>query len=150
MQDKIVELIIFILSEIKTLEINLQDVNVVELEKLGYSKSEMNVAFSWLFDKLCFRDFGFSSSDETPHSFRVLHEVEKLAISPESYGYLIQLRELDIISDSDIEDIIEKIMMSQSHSIELDEMKDIVSSVIFDTDENISQRLSAYDNETVN
>jgi uncharacterized protein Smg (DUF494 family) len=150
MQDKIVELIIFILSEIKTLEINLQDVNVVELEKLGYSKSEMNVAFSWLFDKLCFRDFGFSSPDETPHSFRVLHEVEKLAISPESYGYLIQLRELDIISDSDIEDIIEKIMMSQSHSIELDEMKDIVSSVIFDTDEDISQRLSAYDNETVN
>lgn len=150
MEDKIVELIIYILKEIKTLEINLQDVDTRKLEKLGYSKSEMNVAFSWLFDKLCLRDLGLGSLDETPHSFRILHEVEKLAISPDAYGYLIQLRELNIISESYIEDIIDKIMMTQSHPIELDEMKEIVSSFIFVTDENILKRVSSYENETEN
>lgn len=150
MQDKIVELIIYILKEIKTLEINLQDVDTRNLEKLGYSKSEMNVAFNWLFDKLCLRDLGLGSLNETPHSFRILHDVEKLAISPEAYGYLIQLRELNIISESYIEDIIDKIMMTQSHPIELEEMKEIVSSFIFDADENILQRVSSYNNETEN
>jgi uncharacterized protein Smg (DUF494 family) len=150
MQDKVVELIIRILNEITSQKIQLQEVNVKDLEKLGYSMADMKVAFSWLFDKLCLNDFRPIPKSEKNHSLRVLHDIEKMVVSPEAYGYLIQLRELNIVTDSEIESIIENIMVSHSNLILLDEMKVIVSSFIFETDESISQRLSSYDDETIN
>jgi uncharacterized protein Smg (DUF494 family) len=149
MHDKIIDLVVYILREIKTLGIKLQDFDTGVLEKLGYSKDEMNMAFSWLFDRLCLKEVGSTQQNEVPYSFRVLHEMERMAISPEAHGFLIQLRELDVISNDDLEDIVEKIMMSQSYSIELDEMKDMVSSLIFNAEENVAHRSSPYDNETI-
>ncbi|MDI6779335.1 MAG: DUF494 family protein [Bacteroidota bacterium] len=151
MQERIIEIIVHILNEIKTTNKKLQDVSVENLEKLGYTNSEMNAAFSWLFDKFYLSKYNPAKLDiETSGSRRILHEIEKMAISPEAFGYLIQLRELSIISDVDVELIIERIMLTTTHTIEIEEMKDIVFSVIFGSEDHIFGRFSTYDDENIN
>ncbi|MDI6802518.1 MAG: DUF494 family protein [Bacteroidota bacterium] len=150
MQDRIIEIIVYVLNEIKTTQKSLQEIDVQKLEKLGFTTSEMNAAFSWLFDRLYLAEMNlnFKPSEKT-NSHRILHDVEKLIIMPEAYGYLLQLRELEIVSNIEMEFIIERIMINYSHSVDLREMIAITASIIFQKDEHVLGS-SSYDNETIN
>ncbi len=152
MQERIIEIIVHILNEIRNYNRTLQNIDVKKLEKLGFSDTEMNAAFSWLFDKLYFESQKPLLSDirVSENSHRILHEVEKMAITPEAHGYLIQLRELDIISDIDIELIIEKIMLNNIFPVSAEEIKGIVSSMILERDFHIFGKFDSYNDEVVN
>lgn len=150
MQERIIEIIVYVLNEIKATQKSLQDIDVQQLEKLGFTNSEMNAAFSWLFDRLYLSEMNFNlTQSEKSKSHRILHEVEKLIIMPEAYGYLLQLRELDIVTDIEMEFIIERIMINYTHPVDLREMIAITASIIFQKDEHILGS-SSYDNEIIN
>lgn len=149
MQERILELIVHILNEIKTRKATLTDINVKNLEEMGFSNSELNAAFSWLFDRMYMFN-KICSHKEVQKSFRLLHEIEKLAITPEAYGYLIQLRELEIIDDKDFELIIDRVMLNYSQTVELEEMISIVAYIIFQQDKNIYGSQASYENELIN
>ncbi|HDL78601.1 MAG TPA: DUF494 family protein, partial [Bacteroidetes bacterium] len=78
---------------------------------------------------------------ELRHGFRVLHEAEKVVIHPEAHGYLIQLKELGIITQSDMEQIIERAMMLGVSSVTDDDIKSIVVSLLFNSDDADDQLL---------
>ncbi len=150
MQERIIEIIVYLLNEIKTTQKSLQEIDLQKLEKLGFTTSEMNAAFSWLFDRLYLTEMNLNvKSSEKKNSHRILHDVEKLMILPEAYGYLLQLRELEILSDLEMEFIIERIMINYSHPVDLKEMIAITASIIFQKDENVFGN-SSYENETIN
>ena len=88
---------------------------------------------------------------EHSESFRVLHNVEKLAIAPGAFGYLIQLRELNIISAEELELIIERSMLSGFEELDVSAMQSIVESVLFETDgqERGQDRFFAQSNDTI-
>ena len=68
------------------------------------------------------------------HFYRIdgiLHEVERRVISPEAYGYLLQLRALGLISPGQMEAIIERALMTGAGGVEEDDIKALVASLLF-------------------
>ena len=94
----------------------------------------------------------FIGDKSSSHSHRVLHNAERFIITPESHGYLIQLRELGLISDMDMEVIIDKIMLSGYTNVELQDMKIIIAGYLLDTEDmnNNNRRIMLNANDTVN
>lgn len=133
MQEKIVEILIHVLSEVHKSNKSLSDVDITALEKKGYTSSEISTAFSWLFDRIQAKKEQKEKKRE--HSFRILHSAEKEVISKDAFGYLLSLHELNLISDSELEAIIERAMMSGFDKLNQDEIRLIALSVIFDVTE---------------
>ena len=88
----------------------------------------------------------------SPHSHRVLHDVERSVINAEAYGYLIQLRELGIITEMEIEVVIDRIMMSGYMTVDLNELKSMVAQLMAENDDsfNTGSRTMLCGKDTIN
>ena len=131
MKEKVVEILIFIMSEIQDNK-RLSEIDLGDLRSKGYTQSEISAAFSWIYDNFhpsleMQRGVGVPSSV----SRRVLHEAEKLVLSTESQGYLIQLSELGLLDGKDLETVIERAMVAGYEKLSVVEVKEIVASVLF-------------------
>ncbi|MCK5740266.1 DUF494 family protein [bacterium] len=136
MNERVVEILIYIMKEMQEADDGLGELDVLsaELEQKGYTENEIKSALAWLLDKM-----GETNNNEIVQnsgtilagSFRVLHEVERMIISPSAFGYLIQLRELGLIDDMDLERMLERALMLGSSYVKLDDMKTLVASSLF-------------------
>ena len=70
--------------------------------------------------------------------FRVYHEIERSVIAPEARGFLLQMVELGLLSDSDQEFLIDRIMLSGISSATLEDVKELVTNTIFHFDSSFS------------
>ncbi len=135
MYEKIIEIIVYLVNEIRNNK-RLGEIDLKVLEQSGYTQTEISNAFSWLFDKLAGSEENAQSfSGSSGRSYRILHDVERMVISPDAHGYLIQLRELGILTDAALEGVIERAMMSNYPSVGLEEVKSIVCSFVFEKEE---------------
>ncbi|MCG8608809.1 DUF494 family protein [bacterium] len=135
MSERVVEILIYIMQEIRKDTTDSKHLRVIskDLLKKGYTESEISSAFSWLLTRVR------SESEEIvpnqgpslKRSFRMLHEIEHSVVSTEAYGYIIQLKELGIISDTDVENILEKAVMLSSSRVKVEDIKSIVASLLF-------------------
>jgi uncharacterized protein Smg (DUF494 family) len=147
MQERVVEIILFLVNELRSNK-RLNEVDVSSLTRDGYTQSEISSAFSWLFERL---SIGKSFTDVTRSastSFRMLNDTEKMVLGSEAYGYLIQCRQLELLSNGDIETIIERIMMAGFAAVGLPEMKSFVAGYLFDMDDSEGQ-VSLGTNDTI-
>lgn len=139
MNERVVEILVYLMSQIRENNGGTEGIDGMSKELLnqGYTENEINAAFSWLFEKIQMdqKEILSESSNGLHNSFRVLHEAEKLVIRPEAQGYLIQLKELGIITESDMEQIIERAMMLGVSAVSADDIKSIVVSLLFSSDE---------------
>jgi len=148
--EKIIEIIVYLLSELKNNK-QLADVDTGKLENLGYTQNEINTAFSWVYSKIYAGEKVFVDQSKDVTSHRFLHDVEQNIISPDSFGYLIQLKELGLLNNMDIDLIIDKIMISSYNRVELDDMKIIIASHLLDIDEmtDSNSRMMINTNDTI-
>lgn len=131
MKEKVVEILMYIMSEMQESK-SISDIDMSDLKNRGYTQSEISAAFSWLHDNFQMRgEGGGHRTSPDPGSRRVLHDVEKSAISTEGQGYLIHLRELGLLSDQDLENVIERAMMTGFERLTVSEVRTIVASVLF-------------------
>ncbi|HJY64409.1 MAG TPA: DUF494 family protein [Ignavibacteria bacterium] len=149
--EKVLEIIVFLLAELK-MNKQLSDVDLNQLEKLGYTQNEINTAFSWIYSKIYTGDKIFADEDKIANSSRFLHEVEQNVITPEAYGYLIQLKELGLLNNLDIDLIIDKLMVTSYNKVEINEMKFMIASYLLDIDDmnNTNSRMMININDTIN
>ena len=149
--EKIIEIIVYLLGELKKNK-QLGDIELENLSHLGYTQNEINTAFSWIYTKIYAGEKIFNDETSRNKSFRMLHDVEKNVISPEAYGYLIQLRELGVITDMDIEVIIDKIMLSSFNKIDVEDIKGYIAAYLLDIDDlnNSNRRIGLNTNDTIN
>ncbi|RPI14933.1 MAG: DUF494 family protein [Ignavibacteriae bacterium] len=149
--DKIIEIIVFLLRELQNNK-QLSEVDLDALSKLGYTQNEINTAFGWLYSKMFSGEKVFTTDKSTHQSHRVLHDVERNIILPDAHGYLIQLRELGLLSDMDIEVIIDKIMVSGFTNVGVDEIKAFIASYLLDIEDmtNTNRRVMLNTNDTIN
>lgn len=106
-----------------------------ELTTRGYSAEEIEQAV-----------FLYSSRGETAEaeeiwrrgndSVRVLSEWERLSLCSECYGYLLRILNLGVIDGEQFEKIIARAIPVGQEKIELNDVKAIVCSVMFDRDPN--------------
>ncbi len=148
--ERVIEIIVFLLAEMKSNK-ELNEVDVHRLTKLGYTQSEINTAFSWIYSKFNPMEKALRRVEQQPRSHRFLHEIEKNVISTEGYGYLIQLRELGMINDLDIEAIIERVMSSGYFKASKDDIKYFLAGYLLDLDETSGSRhIMINSNDTIN
>ncbi|MEO8447086.1 MAG: DUF494 family protein [bacterium] len=150
MQEKVIEIIVYILNEIR----NSKRISEIDLKKLntdGYTDAEINTAFAWIFSKIDSGEKLFDDRSRESKSHRFFHSTEQSILSTEAMGYLIQMRELGIISDLDKELIIDKIFISGYQKAGVEEIKLIISSLLFDLEAKPDSinRLVLQNNETI-
>lgn len=150
MQDKIIEIIVYILNEVKESK-KLNEIDFKFLNNNGYSDAEINTAFAWIFSKLDKGEKIFKDENKQTKSKRFLHETEKNIFTTDALGYLIELREMKLLSDSDEELILERIFFSGVQKVDLKGIKNFIASLLFDFENKseILERLVIQNNETI-
>ena len=147
MQERVVEIILFLVNELRSNK-RLNDVDVSSLTRDGYTQSEISSAFSWLFERLSvgksFTDIASGASS----SHRILHDTEKMVVGTQAYGYLIQCLQLGLLTNVDVETIIERIMAAGFAAVGLPEMKSFVAGYLFDL-ESSNRQVSLGTNDTI-
>ncbi len=138
MNERVVEILIYIMNEIRKNQSGLKKLDLLskDLLKQGYTEGEISSAFSWLLNKLRNESDELVAEAEaaSKHAFRVLHEVELSVITTAAYGYLIQLRELGIVDELDMEQCLERAMMLGTSKVDIDDMKAIAASILHQHD----------------
>jgi uncharacterized protein Smg (DUF494 family) len=131
MKEKVVELLIYIMSEMQDNK-RISDIDLADLKTRGYTQSEISAAFSWIYENSEMNQQRPPMSARAGEgSRRVLHDAEKAVLSTESQGYLIQLRELELLDEKNFETVIERAMMAGYEQLSVAELREIVASVLF-------------------
>lgn len=133
-QEKVIEIIALILNEIRDNK-QIGDVDVKKLNTEGYTEAEINSAFAWIFSKIENGERVFNEDGYKSKSHRFLHEAEKNLISTEAQGFIIQMRELGVISDIDEEMLMDKLIISGFDYIGIEELKIVLSTILFSFDD---------------
>jgi len=151
MQDKVIEIIVYILSEIKEIK-QLNDININSLTDKGYSDSEINTAFAWIFSKLDEGELIFKNEIVKTRSHRFFNIVENKIFSVDAKGYLLLLRELGLLNDLDIDLVIERVILSGYQKINITDLKKFISSFILNTENksDVLSRMILQNNDTIN
>lgn len=151
MQDKIIEIIVYILSEIKEIT-QLSEIDVNSLSDKGYSDSEINTAFAWIFSKLDEGELLFKNTVSETRSHRFFNIVENKIFSTEAKGYLLLMRELGLLNDLDIDLVIERVILSGYQKINIMDLKKFIASFILNTENksDLLNRMILQNNDTIN
>ncbi|MDZ7721287.1 MAG: DUF494 family protein [candidate division KSB1 bacterium] len=110
------------------------------LEEQGFSDDEISLAMSWLLGN---EDTAQNLIDKPGKSlprpmWRSLNEDEQEAISPNAFGYLFRLRELDVLTDSMMERIIDQAVRLHTTHLDVEDMKELVTAVVLEYEDNAS------------
>ena len=128
-QGRIVDILVVLMDEIKSRGMKNERMELLstELMKRGYSEQEISTAFSWILERMVIADQEITAD---PKSFRVLHDIEKIFISKEAFGFLLQLASIGMLSHTEIELVIEKVLMESSPSLNVEKVKTLIAEVI--------------------
>ncbi|HKI45122.1 MAG TPA: DUF494 family protein [Balneolales bacterium] len=139
MQNNVIDIIIHLIRNIEVGK-RLNEVSTDQLK--GYDRSEISAAYSWIIQK---KESGELDSilnrrkaeekKGAPH--RVLHIAERMMITPEAYGYLLELMNYGLLDYMAMERIIESVMLQSTERISLEKMKTVVASIFFEKENNI-------------
>jgi uncharacterized protein Smg (DUF494 family) len=137
MDERLVELIVAIVDRLVDSETRSETVDSITqcLITEGYNAQEINTAFMWLYhtvDESFFEDGRIIRTDGSVGTVRVLNDFERTLITPEAYGYILQLSQLGLLDNLQIEEVIDRAMYSCGDMVELNDVKRIVPSIIIE------------------
>jgi len=136
MNERVVEILVYIMSEMRGEKAALDHLEIIsrDLQQRGYTENEISSAFSWLYER-----YQNENEELVRHtgatlqgSFRVLHDFESIAITPEGHGYLLQLKHLGILNDAEVELVIERAMTLGAARLSEEAIKSLVASTLLD------------------
>lgn len=134
MNERVIEILIYLITELRKIDETNQDIDYLSQDLLtqGYLPKEIDFALDFLTEHKDLLSETFSFKPQSRQSnYRILHSHEKMLITPEAYGLLIQLRHSNLIDDVEIELILERAMFVGLHRIDQEDMKEIIANVIF-------------------
>jgi len=136
MNKRILEILTFVMKEIRdnTLDdIDLQFI-IDMLSDHGFSEDEITTAMSWIMDhgENIDRIIQGQTSGVPRPIWRHLNEIERSVISPTAFSYLFHLRELEVVSDNEMEAIIDRAVKLSMPQIDVEDMQDLIALVVLD------------------
>ena len=152
MYERIIEIIVFVITELKHNK-KINEIDLLELQKRGYTNSEISTAFSWIVDRYELSDkLNLTDTYIGSESFRILNEVEQELFTTEAWGEIIQYHSLGLLTNEHIEALIEKALITGMRELDSNRLKQFMASVIFNTQLNIypGARFMLSGNDTVN
>jgi uncharacterized protein Smg (DUF494 family) len=151
MDERLVEIIIAIVDRLVEKEATSKTVENLtrSLVADGYSVGEINTAFMWLYhtvDESFFEEGALLPEYGSKHTLRMLNDFEKSLITPQAYGYILQLSQLGLLDDLQIEELIERAIYTCVDTVELNDVKRIVPSIILEGVPGFRPRLISWRN----
>jgi uncharacterized protein Smg (DUF494 family) len=134
MERHIVEILVILMREYPEGAIQPEEFEPLanDLIGLGYTQQEIEAALFWFYNRQEVRVQSRGEDRFAPTSFRILHDAERMVLAPEAYGYLVELRQLDLITLAEMDGIIERAVMFGGRKVDLDEMKMLLAAMIMD------------------
>ena len=152
MYERIIEIIAYVISELRQNK-SLSAIDLSELEQRGYSQAEISTAFSWLADRVHNIDGGMRFLEANSKSFRVFHPFEMEVLTPEARGELLQMVELGMITNEQVEMIVERAMLSGMSVVDPADIRNMVAMIVFNAQSpygsNGSHRIMLSGNDTI-
>lgn len=136
MPERIIEIIVYALQRFQQDKRNDIKLDLTsELSSQGYTDSEINLSFSWIYNHLK------NNSSDKKHLLDTeliddmeFSNSENPVLTDEAYGYLIQMIQLGILSEYQVDQIMEKALVSGEEYINIDKIKSYIVNIMFDTD----------------
>jgi len=127
---RIMEIISFMMSELRQHR-PLNDIDVDELQRRGYTEGEISAAFSWIMERNTEPVKTPKTEQATANSFRILHGIEADLISPEAWGLLLSYRDLGFLQSADIESVLDRAMvMGADHGVSEHDIMNIIAAYL--------------------
>jgi len=148
MPERIIEIIVYAMRRFQDEKKNSEKLDLTsELSLKGYTESEINLSFSWIYDHLK-KNSGDKKSllDTELIEDLEFNNNENPVLSDEAYGYLIQMIQLGILSEYQVDQIIEKAIVSGDEYINTEKVKSFIVNILFDTEKFNSAFSSFYFN----
>lgn len=101
-----------------------------ELERAGFEAADINRALSWL-DGLSTTDDAAATPSTEVRAVRVFSRDEQLRLDTDCRGYLIHLENIGILSATQRELVINRLMALETEDIEIEQVKWVVLMVLF-------------------
>jgi len=135
MSDRIPEVVAMILEQLRAFvegdELALNDLSDA-LDHSDYDTDDVDAAFDFIFQALePVSHETYAEQRPGAPSQRVLNDGERLALSPEAQGYLMKLRESGVLTDDQIEIVLEHATASRVPKMGVEDVRDIASDVVF-------------------
>lgn len=143
MNKRFLDVLTFVINEIREQtegDIDLQAVIDI-LEDEGFSEDEISSAMSWLMhhgENLDRITTTHISAFPRP-LWRSLNDVERDAISPKAFSYLFHLRDLNVLTDDNMEKIIDRAVGLRLFQMNVDEMKDLIAAIVLNFEDSASK-----------
>ncbi len=133
MGNRVLEIVVFLMSQLKEQQGQIDNIDDVSsyLKSHGFTENEINSAYTWVLDQLQADSTFLVDVVQSEYSTRVFSDQDRRFFSTEAIGYLIQLRHLGLLNDSQIELILERGSLLGQLSIALDQVKMIVGTMLF-------------------
>lgn len=158
--ERIIEILVLLLGQINGEKQDLSQVDFNSLASMGFTDAEISTACSWLIDRMSSSPHdreidklskNVVAEESSKMSFRVYHEAERKALTPEAQGYLMQMRELKLITEHEMETLLDRISQLGFLRIDVKDLKELVSGVLFEFDDSYSRgsRLMLNLNDTI-
>ncbi len=140
MRNRILEIVVFLMDYMRDdfdRQAEADDVSIA-LSNLGYSDQEISAAYSWFIEQ--FRgapEQFFSKFPKDRASQRILTDSERMYVSPEALGLLIELLNSSVINDEQLEAIIERAVFFATEPLTVEQMKIVASAVVFNESDDL-------------
>src|SRR5438874_3272108 len=132
---RVMEIIVYLVGEIRRNK-QIGDIDLAQLSKKGFTDTEVSTAFSWLFDKIDIAgNQGTVTANPGNSAFRIYHEFEQSFLTAEARGYLMQLRELELLEESDMELLIDRVWFLGAQDIGVNAVREAAAELIFDSED---------------
>jgi uncharacterized protein Smg (DUF494 family) len=139
MYHRIMELLVLLMDEFGSSSLQSDQMDRISeaLMHRGYTEQEINTAFFWLYhrfwsDQKNAFPRALEIQEPRPTSHRVLNSLEMRYVTPEAFGHLLQLLNLQLIDSREMESIIERALMLDLQPIGVEEIKLVAQSVLFE------------------
>ncbi len=133
MGDRVLEIVVFLMSQIRETKGRLENLEDMSdrLKSQGFTDNEISSAYSWVLDQLQTDSQFLYNFSHPGGSFRVLTEKERQHFTIEAMGYLLQLRHLGLLTDGQLEQIMERGSLVGPPPVNLPQLKVVVGTVLF-------------------
>ena len=149
-QAHFLDVVVMLATEMLTCK-TVKEIEVSKIAQHGYTDGEISTGISWLLDKISLNTGTPVPPVPAPRSIRVFDQVERELLSSDAQGYLIQLHQLSVLSQTEFEEIVDRVMLSEIPASGVQEIKMIVASVLFGSEDarNNGSRLMLNAGDTV-
>jgi len=130
--DRVLEIVVFLISQLRDDRERLENLEEISayLKTQGFTENEISSAYSWIINRVQNDSEFYYDEMRNGDSLRVLTEPERQHFSREAVGYVIQLRHLGLLTDEQMEQILERGSTLWPSPVNLEQIKILIDSVL--------------------